>query len=151
MIIKSKGLTLIELVTVIAIVGIITAVAWPLYDSHVRKVTRTDAVRALHIAANDMEECAAAAGGDFTNCQFTSREIVGNQTPNGRYTLAIVFANGGGYLISATRNGGDDPQCQAGPNNNYQLIINNLGQQGIRLGADPIITNTQQVRTCWNK
>ena len=156
---KVKGLTLIELIITVAIIAILAAVFLQLNERYTRRVTRTDAVRGLNIAANDMEKCAAARGGSYTGCvAFTSREIQAGTTPNGKYNLAIVPLGGGtGFLITATRIAGVDLECQAGPNN-YRLVINNLGQQGIQNGANPpefeqgntpqMIT---QIRACWNK
>ncbi len=150
---KSNGFTLIELITVVAIIGIITAVAWPLFERYERKVTRTDAIRGLNVAANDLEKCAAAQGGSYTDCVLTSREIQAGVTPNGKYNLVIspnpLDAN---FEIDAIRVGGDDDECLVGVGNNYRLVINNLGQQGIRNGngAAQFVT-TQQNRDCWNK
>ena len=52
---KSKGFTLIELMIVVAIVGIIAAVAYPSYQEQVNKSRRADCSGALVGFANAME------------------------------------------------------------------------------------------------
>ncbi|MGH8523723.1 MAG: type IV pilin protein [Gammaproteobacteria bacterium] len=56
MITKNKGLTLIELMIVVAIVGIIGAFAFPSYQNQVRRSNRTDAYTALTQMANQQEK-----------------------------------------------------------------------------------------------
>ena len=45
---KNKGFTLIELMIVIAIVGILAAVGYPSYVSHVKKANRAELQVELH-------------------------------------------------------------------------------------------------------
>ena len=52
---KHKGFTLIELLIVVAIVGILAAIAYPSYSDYVRKSRRTDAKAALTSTAQAME------------------------------------------------------------------------------------------------
>lgn len=44
---KNRGITLIELMVVVAIVGILAAVAFPSYTAHVQKTRRTDGTAKL--------------------------------------------------------------------------------------------------------
>ena len=52
---KSCGITLIELMIVVAIVAIITSIAYPSYQEQMRKTRRADAQAALMDAAARME------------------------------------------------------------------------------------------------
>jgi type IV pilus assembly protein PilE len=52
---SNKGFTLIEVMIVVAIVGILAAVAYPSYQDHVRKSRRAEAQSALMGLAAAME------------------------------------------------------------------------------------------------
>ncbi|WP_135607089.1 type IV pilin protein [Solemya velesiana gill symbiont] len=54
-----SGITLIELVIVVAIIGVLAGVGYPLYAEQVRKARRADAQGALYGFANAMEQHAA--------------------------------------------------------------------------------------------
>mgnify|MGYP001944455157 CR=1 FL=1 len=58
----NKGFTLIELMIVVAIVGILAAFAYPSYTEHVRKARRADAQAALLELAQFMERYYTANG-----------------------------------------------------------------------------------------
>ncbi|MFN4289286.1 MAG: type IV pilin protein [Permianibacter sp.] len=60
----SRGFTLIELVIVIAIVGILAGIAYPFYQEHITKARRAEAMSALSSAAAAFERFRAA--GNFT-------------------------------------------------------------------------------------
>lgn len=54
---RQAGITLLELMIVVTIVGLLAAVAYPLYTGHLSKVRRTDAKASLLALAGRLERC----------------------------------------------------------------------------------------------
>ena len=52
---KQKGFTLVELMIVVAIIGIISAIAYPSYNQYIVRSKRGDAISALMLASQAME------------------------------------------------------------------------------------------------
>ncbi len=73
---KQRGFTLVELLVVVAIISILTLIAFPAYQDQMRKTRRSDAKIALTTLASQQEK-------------FLSN--------NGRYTATIVGSPGLGY------------------------------------------------------
>jgi len=83
---KAKGFTLIELMIVVAIVGILAAIAYPAYTNHVRQTHRGNAQAEMLQLAQAMERCAARTR-SYATCLPASSVPVPAQ--NARYTISI--------------------------------------------------------------
>ena len=83
---NSAGFTLIELMIVVAIVGILAAIAYPSYQEQVRKSRRSDAMNALSTAAA-MQERWFTEHSSYTN---TISNIGGASSPEGYYAISVV-------------------------------------------------------------
>ena len=122
-----------EAMIAVVIVGIIAAIAWPTYESQSRRSRRTDAVKALTIAAIEMERCQSDSGA-YASCAFTP------DSPDGYYTVAVnTSITGGGFILTATP---DPNQVQADDADCTTLTLSHLGEKGFT-GDAPTI------KRCW--
>jgi type IV pilus assembly protein PilE len=124
---RTKGFTLIELMIVIAILGILAAIAIPSYQDSVRKAKRADAQGALMGLANAMERyftinntfLGAASGGGDTGAPTIFSTQVPVDGGTAYYNLTISAATASSYTLTATAIG-----SQAGDGN---LTLTNTG------------------------
>jgi type IV pilus assembly protein PilE len=122
---KAGGFTLIELMIVVAVIGVLAAIAFPSYQEQVRKSHRTDAQTAMLELAQRLERCFTLAN-TYVGCP-TVQNI-----PSGRYTITAV-PTAAGFTISAVPEGGQSKDiCKT----------MTLDHRGTRGPASPA--------SCWN-
>ena len=80
-----KGFTLIELMIVVAIIGILAAVAIPAYQDYIARAQMTEAVSLLSGGKQSMAEFYADKG----SWPASPASVMGNTT--GKYTSAIIY------------------------------------------------------------
>ncbi|PTN38142.1 type IV pilin protein [Desulfonatronum sp. SC1] len=126
---KINGFSLVEVIVVVAILGILAAIAIPSYTKYVTNARRADGKTALTVAAQAMERY-------FINNYTFENAIIGDNTVNTRYTVqetsdsgyyTLSFSqstNATAFTIRATAQGkqASDTQCQV-------MEINQLGQK----------------------
>ena len=128
-----RGFTLIEVMNVVAIVGILSAIAYPSYQEYVRRGHRAAARAGLLQAAQWMERAATATGTYPKTAQFPASL---KTVPNDRYDIS-VNSNGSTFTLTAAPKGAQaSDKC-----GNYTLT--NTGQRAV--------SGSLSVTDCWGK
>ena len=121
-----------ELMIVVAIIGILAAVGYPAYTNSVKKGNRADGISGMLQLAGRMEEYY------MNNDSYDGAAVVNPTSPEGLYKLSLAGADGTGapdafgYEIKATPTS-TDSACG-------YLTLNSLGQKGVEKGT---------VANCW--
>ncbi len=133
---KSRGFTLIELMIVMFIVVIVTAIAVPSYSAQVQKTRRVEGVSALLELAILMERYYANNG---TYLAATATALTGSSSSeNGFYGLTINPLVAESYtLLAAPANVQVGDDCGT-------FSLDSLGSQSVTGGSLP-------VDDCWRK
>ena len=138
---RQAGLTLIELMVAVAIVGILTIIAYPNYAGYMVRSKRNLATACLQEAAQYMERFYT------TNLRYdqTATTSIAVSLPttaciqdlNGRYVLSIASVSANAFALKATPQGAQataDTQC---------------GTLGLSQAGTKTITGTGTVAACW--
>jgi len=154
--VNNKGFTLIELMIVVAIIGILASIAYPSYQDYVLRAKRGDAkagLLSLQLAQEKYRASCAeyASGMDSTtrSCVAGSSTagdhdlIASNASADGNYTLSIFSASASGYVITAIPDH-TDTDCEI-------FVMNEDGKvlSGTYTASDP--DKTYANAACWNR
>lgn len=111
---RVRGVTLIELMVAVAIVGILAAIAYPSYQRQVQQTRRTDGKSALLEAAQRLERCYTRfnsynAGG----CDVATDLASGFESPEGWYEIGENGITATTFELVATPQDSqaDDTRC----------------------------------------
>ena len=128
---RQEGLTLVELMVVVAVMAIIAAVAYPLYTNQTQKARRADAKVALESIAMAQERFYTINGSyaaTLSSLQVAT-SIQGGASDKGYYTIAapVVTDSGQQFTVTATASSTGAQSSDAG--NCTTFSINHLGQK----------------------
>ncbi len=135
--IRMQGFTLIELMIVVAIVGILAAIAYPNYSDYIARGNRSEGITLLNDAAARQERHFAQNHTYVTDS--TKLENLGLKKTDGKFMSAsrkyeLTVTSDGGYTLTATQRFGDS-KCG-------NLTLDALGNRG-RSGSGMSVTD------CW--
>ncbi|MDH4259409.1 MAG: type IV pilin protein [Gammaproteobacteria bacterium] len=141
-----RGVTLIELIVVMIIVGILAAVAIPSYRNYLIRSQRSDAKDALLALATQQEKF-------YLQCNIYATDIAAAPdcagpdlqgaaaSQNGWYALAIDAADATSYTLSATAVAGEN-QFQDEACRTFRV-----NERGVRSAEDSAAADN--TATCW--
>jgi len=137
---KQNGMTLIELMIVVAIIGILAGIAYPSYQDSVRKSRRAEAHTSLFAVQLALEKmrgnCAKYAAGTSSGSSLSLTDSCTNSVSVNLqadyYTYKVADNTASAYTITATAVSGKSQ-------------INDTGCTEITLSRD----GTQSPAACW--
>ena len=89
---NKRGITLIELLIVVVIVGILAAIAIPMYDNYMQRARRVDAKTALEQLRASQEMRRAERGGYSVDATLVELQTTwgGPASPAGHYNITMI-------------------------------------------------------------
>jgi type IV pilus assembly protein PilE len=97
--VNNRGVTLLELLIVVAIIGILAAVAIPAYDGYVTRSRRSDAFTGLETTRAAQEMYRAEYG--FFSAALTSLAGCSSGMAGSNYTISINRTDASNYTATA--------------------------------------------------
>jgi len=127
--IASEGMTLIELVIVLAVMGILVAIAVPSYQSHMLRVHRSEAIRML-LQASMCQERIYASNGNYDTNQCHS----GSDYQQYQFSYTPPDTQGGTFIAMAVPTGAQvaDPCGSLSLDQNGARVISGINISSIK-------------------
>ena len=129
-----QGFTLVELMIVVAIIGILGAISMGFYGNYITDANRTDGRMALTQTAASLEKCKALYSRyDSGNCNVAFPVT----SDEGLYTVAATAIAGATFLLTAT------PAAGGRQTGDLDCTTLTLTSSGIKSGTGADVTE------CW--
>ena len=122
---RSQGFSLIELMIAVVIVGILAAVAIPMYSDYVTRSRRADGQATLMQVAQELERCYTQFSKYNDNsCSVVNSGVVSETSDQGFYVVTANKLDESAFTLTATPQNeqADDTDCTA-------LTLTHLGEQ----------------------
>jgi type IV pilus assembly protein PilE len=134
-----RGVTLIELITVMVVVAILTAIAIPSYRAYVLRTQRTEAKTALLQVSAALERCFTRLNRyDDDDCAAARAPNLPFVTENGLYEITARFPTPTTFELTATPRDGQAEDTDCG-----SFSIDHVGRRSVG--------GTRGVDACWDR
>ncbi len=151
--VRQRGFTLIELMIVVAVLGILAAIAYPSFLDQIRKTRRSDGKAALLETAQVLERCFtefnrynSASCPAVNNGDVTQLSASYTTTEENYYAISSAGSlTTTAFTLRATPTGAHaDDNDNTEPNRCGVLTYNQQGAKGVVAGTGTLSTNS-----CW--
>lgn len=137
---RQKGFTLLEMVVVVAVIGILLGIAIPSYQNYVIRSNRTEGQALLSDAAARQERYYSQNPGVGYTKDVAKLGMSSANSPNNLYNLTIATPTSTTYTLTATPINSQTRDKTCG-----KLTLNQLGERG----AAGKTGNNSTVNDCW--